>query len=170
MGTSKWTRDALFSETGSSPGSDSWGTPRSLFEELNREFNFDLDAAASDENTMIPIRYLTKETNSLTQDWARMASSVWLNPPYGRGVGRWIEKAYHESLRGCTVVVLIFARTDTKWWQTWAMKAAQVRLLEGRVHFNQGDRTGPATAPSAILVFSEELRAPQFSKVKLPRK
>lgn len=168
MGTS-WTKEILFSETGSSPGSDSWGTPESLFLELDREFNFDLDAAASDQNAKVK-KYLTKETDSLAQDWARMARSVWLNPPYGRDVGRWIEKAYHESLRGCTVVVLIFARTETQWWQQWAMRAAQIRLLEGRVYFNQGGKVGPAPAPSAILVFSEQLRVPQFSKVKLPRK
>ena len=166
---SKWTRDALFSETGAKPNSDSWETPQSLFDVLNKEFNFDLDAAASQENTLVPAQYLTKETDSLVQDWSHIASSVWLNPPYGRGVSRWVEKAYRESLQGCTVVVLIFARTDTRWWQRWAMKAAEVRLLEGRVHFNQGERTGPATAPSAVLVFSEELRVPQFSKVKLPR-
>ena len=165
----RWTRDGLLSETGTRPGDDSWETPRSLFEELNREFQFDLDAAASDQNTLVSSRYITKQMNSLDQDWSRWGSRVWLNPPYGRGMEQWIRKAYEESLKGITVVVLIFARTDTRWWQRWAMKAAQVRLIEGRVHFNQGGKTGPATAPSAVLIFSEELRVPQFSKVKLPR-
>ena len=165
---SGWNSDQLFSST--VPGqSDAWATPRALFEELDREFSFEVDAAALPTNTKVPHRYITPEMNSLDQDWHKWGRSIWLNPPYGRGIEQWIKKAYDESLKGCTVAVLIFARTDTRWWQRWAMKAAQVRLIEGRVHFDKGGTVGPATAPSAVLVFSESLRVPQFSKVKLPR-
>lgn len=166
---SKWMKDGLFSATGTREGDDSWSTPRGLFEELNQEFQFDLDAAASDKNAKVE-NYFTEEMNSLQLEWWQHGSRVWLNPPYGRGMDKWIRKAYEESLKGCTVVVLIFARTDTNWWQRWAMKAAEVRLIQGRIHFNLNGKTGPATAPSAILVFSEERRVPQFSRVQMKRK
>ena len=67
------------------------------------------------------------------------------------------------------MVVLIFARPDTRWWQDWAMRAAQVRLLRGRVHFTVDGKTGPAPAPSCVLVFSEAHRVPTFTGVEYPR-
>lgn len=72
-----------------------WETPQDVFDRLNREFNFTLDAAASDTNHKCP-KYYTKEQNAFLQDW--QGESVFVNPPYGRyETGKWVEKAYHES-------------------------------------------------------------------------
>ena len=170
---SKWKADNLFSSA-----SNEWATPQCLFEMVSKEFGgFALDAAASAENHKVAY-YYTQNQDALAQDWASSQGPVWLNPPYGRGIGQWIEKAYLTSQQGNTVVVLTFARTDTKWWHDWAMKADEIRFLRGRVHFVRPDHTsGPAPAPSVLLVYRGRERAtnytlesaPQVSGVSLPR-
>ena len=182
-----WTREVLFSTTGSE-GRGDWRTPAELFELLDHEFKFGLDAAATSGNALCE-RWIgpcgawdTKGSGNWHGALDPTVSGVergraaprgrrsgWLNPPYGRGLDAWIKKAYEESLKGCTVVVLIFARTCTRWWQDWAMKAAQVRLLRGRVYFEVDGKRGPSPAPSCVLVFSESLRTPTFTGVEYPR-
>jgi phage N-6-adenine-methyltransferase len=164
---SGWNREQLFSTT-AVEGSGEWATPSTLFEAVNAEFRFDLDAAALPTNTKVS-NYISPAEDSLTVDWSARANTIWLNPPYGRGMDRWLEKAYRESLKGCVVVVLTFVRSDTRWWQDWAMKAAEIRLIKGRVYFDQGDKTGPATAPSCLIVYDEGRRVPQVTNVVLPR-
>jgi site-specific DNA-methyltransferase (adenine-specific) len=74
-----------------------------------------------------------------------------MNPPYGRAIGEWIAKAYHSAQAGATVVALIAARTDTRWWHEFVVKAAEVRLLQGRLKF--GGATSSAPFPSVVAVF-----------------
>jgi site-specific DNA-methyltransferase (adenine-specific) len=166
---SSWNRKQLFSTTGVE-GSGEWETPDALFVAVNKEFGFDLDAAATAANTKLDDNYITPDENALVVDWSSRGKVVWLNPPYGRGMDQWLKKSYEESLKGCTIVVLTFVRSDTAWWQDWAMKAAEIRLIKGRVYFDQDGKTGPATAPSCLLVFSEQHRVPQFTNVTLPRR
>lgn len=145
---SAWSDARLFSSR-----RQDWETPQALFDEVNKEFDFNLDAAAT-ESTAKCIAYITPEQDALSSDWCLRAGrrgAVWLNPPYGRGVGAWIQKAYEEAQNGLTVVCLIFARTDTKWWHDWAMKAHEIRLLRGRVRFQGAKASAPA--PSCLLVF-----------------
>lgn len=87
-----------------------WETPQYLFDELNKEFNFNLDVCATKENAKCK-NYYTTTQNGLLQEWF---GSVWCNPPYGKEISKWIEKAYESSLRGTTVVMLLPSRTDTK--------------------------------------------------------
>ena len=44
-----------------------------------------------------------------------------MNPPYGRGIGVWLQKAYESSQQGSTVVCLIPSRTDTKGWHDYVI-------------------------------------------------
>lgn len=83
-----------------------WATPWRLFEMLNREFAFTLDAAASTANRTNCLRHLFVEhVDALTVPWT---GSVWCNPPYGRRLGDWVEKAFRESsMCGTQVVVMI---------------------------------------------------------------
>src|SRR5215207_7216592 len=90
--------------------SNEWGTPRDLFDALNGEFNFTLDPCATPENAKCE-KFFTKETDGLSQCWC--GQSVFMNPPYGREIGKWVRKAFESSLKGATVVCLIPARTDT---------------------------------------------------------
>ena len=169
MTNSAWNRRQLFAGTDTG-GSEEWATPRGLFDALDMEFGFDLDAAASNSNACVP-EFITKSEDALTIDWSARGSVVWLNPPYGRGVGEWLAKAHSESMKGITVVVLIFARTDTAWWHEHASKAAEARFLRGRVHFERADgHTGAATAPSVVLVYDERRRRPHISHIDIQRR
>ena len=162
-----WSDSQLFSST--EKGSEKWQTPNSLYQHLYQEFGFDLDAAANELNAKHP-NYISPEEDALSTDWSLRGKNVWLNPPYGRNVKQWMKKAYEESLKGICVVVLIFARTDTDWWHKYARKAAEIRMVKGRVKFIREDgHTGPATAPSAILIFDEERREPVVKHVCVPR-
>ena len=96
-----------------------WETPQALFEELNRIFGgFTLDPYATAENAKCA-RYFTREDDGLTQPWS---GKVFMNPPYGREIGRWVEKAHWVSLEGALVVCLLPARTDTRWWHEYGKK------------------------------------------------
>lgn len=129
-----------------------WATPQSIVDELEQEFGkFDLDPAASHDNAKAPA-YYTVEDNGLDQEWYGLC---FLNPPYGTQISKWIAKARHEAEAGrATVVALIPARTDTRYWHEHIFDVAdEIRFLKGRVHFTKGDVTGPATFPSAIVVW-----------------
>lgn len=77
----------------------------------------------------------------------------WMNPPYGSEIILWMKKAYEESLKKSIVVCLVPARTDTKWFQDYAMKAAEIRFIRGRLKFGNGANSAPF--PSAIIVFNK---------------
>jgi len=125
---------------------DEWETPQWLFDKLNKEFNFSLDVCANQENAKCS-KYFDKTADGLTQEWIGIC---WMNPPYGRQIGKWIKKAYESSLRGATVVCLLPARTDTSWWHDYCMKG-EIRFLRGRLKF--GDSKNSAPFPSAIVIF-----------------
>ncbi|PTK77163.1 adenine methyltransferase [Staphylococcus haemolyticus] len=126
-----------------------WATPQNLFDELDDEFNFTLDPCATDENTKCS-NYFTIEDDGLSKDWSNEV--VFMNPPYGREIKKWIKKAYEESLNGATVVCLIPARTDTTYWHDYIFgKADDIRFLKGRLKF--GDSKNSAPFPSAIVVY-----------------
>ena len=129
-----------------------WSTPQAFFDELNKEFNFILDPCATRENAKCT-KYFTVEDDGLKQDWSK--DTVFMNPPYGREIKYWVQKAYEESLKGATVVCLIPARTDTAYWHDYIFgKADDIRFLRGRLKF--GDSKNPAPFPSAIIIYKGE--------------
>lgn len=130
-----------------------WGTPPNLFAALNAIYNFQLDAAASDQNALCP-HYFTPKQNALLQDWSTYGR-VWLNPPYGRTIGQWMEKTYEQSRKGCIIVALVPARTDTRWWHEFVVDKAGITFLKGRLKYvdHVGNQTGSAPFPSAILTY-----------------
>ena len=130
--------------------SNEWETPKNLYEELNKEFHFTLDPCATKENAKCK-KYYTLKDNGLILSWN--GETVFMNPPYGREIGKWIEKAYNESKEGVTVVCLIPARTDTSYWHDFILGKAEMRFLRGRLKFRNGDNCGYAPFPSAIVIF-----------------
>jgi site-specific DNA-methyltransferase (adenine-specific) len=74
-----------------------------------------------------------------------------MNPPYGREIGSWIRKAWESSREGATVVCLLPARTDTRWWHDYVMRAGEIRLVRGRLRFGQAVASAPF--PSAVVIF-----------------
>lgn len=144
---------ALFSSK-----TDLWETPQDFFDRLNNEFDFELDACALPENAKCQ-KFYTPTMDGLKQDWAKDAQTIWLNPPYGREINKWIKKAYEASLQGATVVCLIPARTCTSYWHQYCMKG-EVRLVQGRLKF--GDSKTPAPFPSAVVIFGKGARVGQL--------
>jgi phage N-6-adenine-methyltransferase len=130
-----------------SSATDNWATPVDFFAALNKLFRFELDVCASDQNAKCA-RYFTVEQDGLSQEWRGVC---WMNPPYGRGIEHWMRKAY-ESARGLgsTVVCLVPARTDTRWWQNYATKG-EIYFVPGRLKF--GDAKNSAPFPCAVVVF-----------------
>jgi phage N-6-adenine-methyltransferase len=129
-----------------------WGTPQDLFDRLNEEFQFDVDVCATADNKKV-FHFFDRVDDGLKQEWKGVC---WCNPPYGRNVGDWLRKAYHSALRGATVVVLVPARTDTRWWHQWVEGKATVRFIQGRLRFEGGEKYSVREAapfPSAILVY-----------------
>lgn len=140
-----------------SQDSDEWGTPRWLFDSLNKEFGFTLDPCSGGENAKC-VDFYTMRENGLLRDWG--IETVFMNPPYS-DVAAWMRKAYGAAQEGATVVCLIPARTDTAWWHDYVMKG-EIRLLRGRLKF--GDAENSAPFPSAIVVF----RPREFRLVSYP--
>lgn len=123
---------------------DLWETPQDFFDALNEEFNFELDVCALPENAKCE-RYFTPEQDGLTQEWS---GTCWCNPPYGREIGKWIEKAAKST---ATVVMLLPARTDTRWFHEWVLPCAEIRWIKGRLKF--GGAANSAPFPSMVCVF-----------------
>jgi len=131
-----------------SSATDQWATPQQFFNDWAQLFPFTLDVCADASNAKCA-RYFTREDDGLRQDWA--PEVCWMNPPYGREIGRWVRKAYEESQKGATVVCLLPARTDTAWWHDYVIEHAQVAFIRGRIKF--GDAKSGAPFPSAVAVF-----------------
>jgi len=130
--------------------SDDWGTPQKVFDELNKEFSFTLDACASSHNFKVA-NYFDIEKDGLIQTWEGV---IWMNPPYGRTIKLWMQKAYEAWQGGATVVCLVPARTDTAWWHDYAAKASEIRFMRGRLKFEKpGLKSDAAPFPSAIVIF-----------------
>lgn len=131
-------------------GSDIWGTPRELFDVLDREFGFTLDACATAENAKLP-RFFSPEDNGLEQSWK--GERVFCNPPYSE-IEAWARKAAAEALGGSLVVLLVPARTGSRWfWQY--LTAGEVRFLTRRLRFEkEPGKPGKESAPfdSAIVI------------------
>src|SRR3990167_9654208 len=89
-----------------------WSTPRSLVAALDEEFHFTCDVCATSQNAVCAC-YYTKADDGLAQSWTGVC---WMNPPYGREIVAWVRKAYESAQAGTTMVCLVPARTDTRWW------------------------------------------------------
>lgn len=125
-----------------------WATPQDFFDALNEEFGFELDVCATSENAKCG-KFFTKTDDGLVQAWKGIC---WCNPPYGREIKFWVEKAMRTAKAGdATVVCLVPARTDTHWWHDFVSKADEVRFVKGRLKF--GGHTNSAPFPSAVVVF-----------------
>jgi phage N-6-adenine-methyltransferase len=125
-----------------------WGTPQRLFDELDREFHFTRDVCASREN--FKVTAFGDKADDALADHQKWEGVLWMNPPYGRAIGIFVRKAY-ESRATATTVCLLPARTDSRWWHQWVMKADEIRFVKGRLRFQ--DAKGEAPFPSAIVVF-----------------
>lgn len=126
-----------------------YATPWELFKVLDDEFHFTLDVCADSTNKKVS-SFISEEEDALTKEWS---GSCWMNPPY-KNMKKWVIKAYNESLKeGTTVVCLIPARTNTKWWHEYCMKG-EIRFISGRPKFEGCIHGLPQ--PLAIIIFGND--------------
>jgi phage N-6-adenine-methyltransferase len=151
-----------------------WMTPIAVFDALDEEFKFSLDAAAERESALCllwlgPEHHDESKRDALQMpegSWAVFARSlspsndrvaVFLNPPYspdGGGLARWVERAWKESRAGVDVVLLLPGSVDTGWMEFAWRRADEVRFTP-RIAFIDplgGGRSNP-TGGSAVVVF-----------------
>ena len=131
-----------------SSSSDDWPTPQDFYDDLDREFSFTLDPCSYEKNHKCA-SYFTAEDDGLSQHWG--GHKVFMNPPYGRTIGKWMAKAYESCIKdGSLVVCLVPSRTDTNWWHSYAMRG-EIRFVKGRLKF--GGHKNSAPFPNAIVIF-----------------
>jgi len=128
--------------------SNEWSTPQDFFNELNKEFNFNLDPCANTKNHKCDM-WFNEEEDGLSKSWDN--SRVFCNPPYGRKLKNWVKKA--SETKGGVVVMLIPARTDTLYFHEYIYQKenVEIRFLKGRLKF--GDSKNSAPFPSMVVIF-----------------
>jgi phage N-6-adenine-methyltransferase len=142
-----------------------WETPLSLFKKLDDEFHFNFDLAADNENKKCE-NFFNENDNALDKSWSGVC---WLNPPYGNAeykLENWIKKAFEETKHNdCVVVMLVPARTNTRWWHNYCMKSAEIKFICGRPKF--GDAKHGLPQPLAVVVFKKHQGNTLFSSLFL---
>lgn len=138
---------------------NSWCTPQDFFDELNKEFNFNLDPCATPKSAKCK-RFFTIDDDGLKQDWGGAVAFV--NPPYGREIKKWVKKCYEESKKPNTVIVLLIpARTDTSYFHDYIYGKAEIRFVRGRLKFidlnsnTPPEDYTPAPFPSMLAIYRE---------------
>jgi phage N-6-adenine-methyltransferase len=134
-----------------------WETPAWLFGALDAEFHFTVDVAAQSWNAKCA-QYFTPDDDAIEQPWTGVC---WLNPPYGSGLDDWLAKAWAAAQCGATVVALVPARTDARWFHDYGLLADELRFIRGRLKFSAAGR---APFASIVLVFRPE-RAGVFPRI-----
>lgn len=131
--------DVMFSSE-----TDLWETPQDLFDRLNEQHHFTCDVCATVENKKCK-NFYSPEQDGLAQNWGGV---LWCNPPYGRQIGKWVEKA---ATCGAKVVMLLPARTDTKWFHDYVLPYGKIEFIRGRLKFGSAKNAAPF--PSMIVTF-----------------
>lgn len=136
--------------------SDNWGTPKWFVEKLEELLilKFNLDPCASSENSKCE-KFFTEKEDGLLQDWS--GYNVFVNPPYSK-IKEWIKKCVSESEKPNTnVIVLVPARTDTKWFHDFCLNYDNncfLMFVKGRLKFELPSKTkNTAPFPSVVCVF-----------------
>jgi site-specific DNA-methyltransferase (adenine-specific) len=136
---------------------DDWATPQTFYDTLAKEFKFQLDAAAAANNNKTQLWYGLDHPDPTRRDGlsaSRLSDVgrggwVFMNPPYGKTIGLWMRKASEENRLGVKVVSLVPARTDTAWFQDYAI-GHELRFVRGRLKFGQSKNSAPF--PSCVVV------------------
>lgn len=121
-----------------------WSTPQVLFDKYHDIYKYSLDVCATKENTKCS-RYYTIDDDGLSKPWA---GNCWCNPPYGRGINKWVEKAVCSD---CFITMLLPARTCTRWFHNYiyCKPDVEIEFLKGRLKY--GDSKTAAPFPSMIV-------------------
>ena len=127
-------------------------TPKGIFDELNKEFNFELDPCTSTSkpnNLGTKYYFLYPEKDGLVESW-KGYGNVFVNPPF-KYAKKWLKKCYEENKKGVTVVALLPSKTETGWWHDYALKASEIRFIKGRMTFEGHDN--PFIIGMSLIIF-----------------
>lgn len=128
--------------------SNEWATPIEFYKELDNEFHFNLDPCSDDTNYKCE-KHFTLADDGLSQNWG--GYRVFCNPPYS-DIGKWVEKAFREGHKDNTIVVMLIpARTDTKYFHDYILHRSEIRFVKGRLKFGEGKNSAPF--PSMVVIF-----------------
>lgn len=150
--------------------SEEWSTPSDLFNTLHCFYGFTLDPCATKKNAKCK-KFFSKKQDGLKQSWK--GETVFCNPPYGKEIGKWVEKAHDEWTKGkllkgkkTVIVMLIPVRTDTKYWHKHILdtgesifgkvanlfEGPEIYFIRGRLKFSNSKNSAPF--PSCIVVWN----------------
>jgi len=132
-----------------SSAKEDWGTPPDLFAKLHKLYGFTHDVACSSSNRLCEQGFEWPTQDGLAETWEE--ARVFCNPPYGREISKWVQKANQEAHRAILIVMLVPSRTDTIWWHE-AIKQARPVFLKGRLKFKGASSSAPF--PSALLIWN----------------
>ena len=129
---------------------DVWSTPQYLFDKLDSEFHFEIDACANSDNAKCAT-YFSPEIDALSCSWE---GTIFCNPPYSK-IKQFVKHAFNQwSLGRCTVVLLLPSRTDTSWFHDYLLSNAEIRFLRGRLKFSESKNSAPF--PSMICILKKK--------------
>lgn len=146
--------------------SQEWYTPSTLLDDVLSRLGmdaFDLDPCSPRHGGPVPANHhYTRADDGLAQPWY---GTVFCNPPYGREIAAWADKATREAATGAQVIMLVPARTDTKWWHSLMAAGGVPEFLPGRIRFERdGQPADPAPFPSALIWIGDRPASKQECK------
>lgn len=144
-----------------SSASDEWYTTQEIIDTVTAVMGgIDLDPASSDtaNETVRAEVYFTIEDDGLSKEWW---GRVYLNPPYGNEIPKWVDKAIgeYENHNILEAVLLLPSRTDTRWFR--ALRQFPRCFMHGRVKFNGHDNSAPF--PTMLVGIGIDLE--RFAKI-----
>lgn len=134
-----------------------WQTPPEIWQGVLERLGldrFDLDPCSPGADSPIPCAHrYTFTDDGLSRTWGQPGATAWVNPPYGRALGEWVDKMIEEGSRGVKVIALVPARTGTKWWHRAVDSGGKPEFLRGRLRFIGKDGLPGDAAPfdSALI-------------------
>lgn len=174
LSISDWCRDRLNSAARSSVHGSSvdqtWNTPPEVIDPIVAAFGAITLDPCSNDRSIVPARLawtLERDGDSLVRIWPARGR-IYVNPPYKRALPDWIRKVseVYAARRGqLEIIMLVPARTDSRWWHAAIDGGALVGFWRGRIRFlgARGSRYG-ALFPSALLYWGE--RPERFQRIK----
>lgn len=147
-----------------------WSTPQDLFNKLNDEFHFTLDACAQPFNAKCT-KFFNPQQDGLKQSWK--GERVFCNPPSGtKSFYQWVHKASDEARKKDTLVVMLLpVSTDSAWFKNYIyhQPGVIIRFLPERVKFTNpvvpswvdgntesGKSRDGSMRPTMVVIFTGE--------------
>lgn len=158
-----------------------WGTPFPLFSDWHNEFRFTLDPCTIAGNPLGLPKFFTIQDDGLSKSWR--GERVFVNPPYGRSIRKWVLKCYNEwKFNGVELIALLIPnRSDTVWYHDFICSCEgnpkqdgstcsgtrpgiEVRKIAKRIKFvdlengnmvNSGSSEQSATFASVLIIFKQ---------------